>query len=164
MCKLNLRILTGKWYPQIKLQSSQKVWIWNLVSWHIKPTLYKRLLNWKKIKKKKSSYWQISVLCDTFILHPPSPIRFVLKLTCDRAVLHVAFLILVLSTEKQNPSFLKKVLAFQKICFKVRILKTFKITNGCHLKACQSLKRRAILKITCTVFLEEPMLFLLALE
>ena len=37
------------------------------------------------------------------------------------------------------------------ICFKVKILKTLKISGGCHIKTCRSLTRRAILKIPSTV-------------
>ena len=54
-----------------------------------------------------------------------------------------------------------KSLHFQKIYFKVKVLKSFKISSDCHIKACQSLKWRAILKIP---ILKEPMLFLLALK
>ena len=63
-----------------------------------------------------------------------------------------ASFILVLSTKKRYSSFLKKVFVFQKICFKVKVLKTFKISTECHIKACRSLKWRAILKIPTTVF------------
>ena len=62
-----------------------------------------------------------------------------------------AFSILMLSTEKQYSSFLKKVFVFQKIYFKVKVLKTFKISTDCHIKTCQFLERRAILKIPSTV-------------
>ena len=48
-----------------------------------------------------------------------------------------AFSILVLSTKKRYSSFLKKVFVFQKICFKVKVLKTFKIFTDCHIKACR---------------------------
>ena len=75
-----------------------------------------------------------------------------------------AFSILVLSTKKRYSSFLKKVFVFQKICFKVKVLKTFETFTDCYIKTCRSLKRRAILKIPSTVFLEEPMLFLLVLK
>ena len=75
----------------------------------------------------------------------------------------IAFSNLVLSTKELSSRFLKKALVFQKICFKV--LKTFKISSDCHMKTCRSLKRRAILKIPCTV---EPIrrtyAFLLALK
>ena len=47
--------------------------------------------------------------------------------------------------------FLKKVLVSQKICFKVKVLKTFKISTDCHIKVGRSHKRRAILKIPITV-------------
>ena len=89
-----------------------------------------------------------------------------MALASDMAVLNEnhAFSILVLSTRKQYSSFLKKVFVFQKICFKVKVLKTLKIFSDCHIKTCRSLERRAILKIPCTVDLEEPMHFLLALK
>ena len=44
-----------------------------------------------------------------------------------------AFSILMLSIEKASSSFLKKVFIFQKICFKVKVLKTFKIFSDCHI-------------------------------
>ena len=52
--------------------------------------------------------------------------------------------ILVLSTKKQYSSFLKRVCIFQKIYFKVKVLKSFKIFSDCHIKACRSLKWRAL--------------------
>ena len=66
----------------------------------------------------------------------------------DREVLYgrVAFSVLVLSTKKRYFSFLKRICVFQKNCFKVEVLKRFKISNDCHIKTCRSLKRRAILK------------------
>ena len=89
-----------------------------------------------------------------------------LLLTSDLAVLYgtdCVFKLFVLSTKELSSRFLKKALVFQKICFKV--LKTFKISSDCHMKTCRSLKRRAILKIPCTV---EPIrrtyAFLLALK
>ena len=59
------------------------------------------------------------------------------------------------------------VFIFQKICFKVKVLKTFKISTDCHIKTCRSLKERTILKIPILEkyrFLEEPVLFLLTLK
>ena len=54
-------------------------------------------------------------------------ILFILTLASDRAVLNGndVFPILVVSTKKRYSSFLKKVFVFQKICFKVKVLKTF---------------------------------------
>ena len=63
-----------------------------------------------------------------------------------------AFSILVLSTEKQLTSFLKKVFVIQKIWFKVKVLKTFKTSSDCHIKIYQSIKQRAILKIPNAIF------------
>ena len=36
--------------------------------------------------------------------------------------------------------------------FKVKVLKRFKFSTGCHIETCRSLKRRAFLKIPSTVF------------
>ena len=63
-----------------------------------------------------------------------------------------AFSVLLLSTEKRYPGFLKKVFVFQKIYFKVKVLKSFKIFTDYHGKTYRSLKQRAILKIPSTVF------------
>ena len=56
------------------------------------------------------------------------------------------------STKKQHSSILKKIFVFQKICFKVKVLKSCKISSDCHIETCRSHKRRAILKIPSTVF------------
>ena len=91
---------------------------------------------------------------------------FVLTLASDTAVLYGndAFSILVLLTKKWYSSFLKKVFTLQKICFKVKVLKTFKISADCLIKTCRSLKRGANLKIPSTDFLEEPLFFSLVLK
>ena len=62
------------------------------------------------------------------------------------------FSILVLSTKNRYPSSSLKVFVFQKIYFKVKVLKTLKVFTDCHIKTCQSLKQRAILKIPTTDF------------
>ena len=64
------------------------------------------------------------------------PILFVLTLSSDRTVLYgsVPFSILVLSTKKRYNSFLKKVFLFQKFCFKIKLLKKFKISSNCDIK------------------------------
>ena len=38
---------------------------------------------------------------------------------------------------------LEKVSLFQKISFKIKVLKTFKISSDCQIKTCRSLKRTA---------------------
>ena len=58
--------------------------------------------------------------------------------------------ILELSSKKLQ--FLEKGFRSPEICFKVKVLKTFKISTDYHIKTCLSLKRRAILKIPGTVF------------
>ena len=73
---------------------------------------------------------------------------------CDMTDLYVndSFSMIVLSTKKLYFSFLKKFFIIQKICFKVKVLKTLKVSTDYHIKACRSLKGRAILKIPSTVF------------
>ena len=81
-------------------------------------------------------------------------ILFFLTLASGRAALNrnYVFSILVVSTKKRFSSFLKKVFVFQKICFKVKVLKTFETFTDCDIKTCRSLKRKAILKIPSTSF------------
>ena len=69
--------------------------------------------------------------------------------------------ILVPSTKKQYSSFLKSLRFSENLFQSYQVLKSFKISSGCHIKACRSLKWRAIFKIP---ILKEPMLFLLALK
>ena len=82
------------------------------------------------------------------------PFLFVLALGSDGAVFfeNVAFSILVLSTKNGTPVFLKKVLVFQKTCFRIKVLKTSKISSVSHRKTYRSIKRKAILKIPSTAF------------
>ena len=77
-----------------------------------------------------------------------------LTLAFDRVVLHgtIAFSITVLSPKKQEPSFFKKVLAFQKTHFKISVLETLKISCVCCLKTYQSLKWRIIVQAPSAVF------------
>ena len=112
--------------------------------------------NWNKIFELIK--WILAKLCSLWLkVHFVLPILFVLTLASYRAVLYknVLLSILLLSTKKQcwYSSILKRVCIFQKICFKVKVLKTFKISSVCHIKTCRSLKRRAILKIPIMLFL-----------
>ena len=72
-----------------------------------------------------------------------------------------AFSMLVLSTKKL---FLKKVSVFQKICFKVKVLKTFTISIDCHIKNLPISQTEGYFENPWYRFLEEPMLFPLALK
>ena len=49
-----------------------------------------------------------------------------------------AFSILVLSTKKLYSSFSKKIFFLQKTCFKVKVLKTFKIPTDCNMPISQT--------------------------
>ena len=79
---------------------------------------------------------------------------FVLTLASERGVLYGndVLSILAVSAKKWYSSFLKKVFFFQKICFKVKVLKMFETFTDCDIKTCRSLKRKAILKIPSIVF------------
>ena len=121
-------------------------------SWYIKSTLNKRFLNGNKIFQKNK---MITGKTPFFMIGPfLFTILFLLTLVSDMAILYGndAFSILVLSTKKPHSGFLKKVLVFQKIYFKVKATKTFTIPTDCHIKTCRSLKRRAISIIPNTVF------------
>ena len=124
----------------------------HLGGWYIKSTLYTKFLNWNRIFKKIKQL--LAKLRSLLQVHFVLPILFALTLASDRAALYGnnAFSILVISTKKQYSSFQKRVWVFQKICFKIEVLKTIKISSDCHTKTCRSLKRRAILKITSTAF------------
>ena len=50
-------------------------------------------------------------------------------------------------TKKEDSTFLKKVLVFQKTCFKVQVLKMLKISSDCHTKTWLFFKWGTILKI-----------------
>ena len=118
----------------------------------MKLTLYKRLLNWNKIFKKIKQL--LAKLRFLWKVHFVLTILIILTLVSDMAVLYGndAFSILVLSTKKRYSRFLKKVFLFQKIYFKMKVLKSFKVFTDCHMKTCRSLKQKAILKIPSTVF------------
>ena len=59
-------------------------------------------------------------------------VQFVLTLAFDRAVLldNITLSIVVLATRIGTLVFLKKGLVFEAICFKAKVLKTFKISNN----------------------------------
>ena len=64
-------------------------------------------------------------------------ILFVLTLASDRVLNgNDVFSILVVSTKTRYSNFLKKLFVFQKICFKVKVLKTFETFTDCHIKTC----------------------------
>ena len=111
--------------------------------------------------KEESGYWQNFVLCDGSILYSPFYLSQHWLLTeqfCKEMLCCQSY---YFQLKKWYSGFLKSVCIFQKIYFKVKILKLFKMSSDCHVKASWSLKWRAILKIPN---LKEPMLFLLALK
>ena len=80
-----------------------------------------------------------SVLC--------TPHSTVSILVFHRGVLYenMTFSIIVLSIKRQCSVILFFI--FQKTLFKVKALKTFRIFSDCHMKICQSLKQRTVLKV-----------------
>ena len=136
----------------MKLQRFRKVGIWN-IGWLVHqiyslyevPKLKQNFRKNNQLLAKLRSFWQV------YFEHQ---ILFVLKLASDRVLLYgnLTFSILLLSTKMRYSNFFKKVYVFENICFKVEVQKTFNISSDWHIKTCQSLKRRAILKIPSTVF------------
>ena len=94
-------------------------------------------------------------------VHFALPIQFVLILAF---VLTFSFASYCFELKSDPPVFFRKGLVFQKTFFKVKILKTFKISCDCHIKPCLSLKRRAFFKNPKNLVLEEHKVFLLASE
>ena len=152
MIEFFLSILTRKRHPQIKPERLREVRIWTFGQLVHQITLYEVLKLKQKFRKKLKQL----LAKDRSLRQVPFvfPFLFVLTLASDRAILYgnVAFSILLLSIKKSYSSFQKKVFVFKKICFKVIVLKTFKVFSDFHIKKCRSLKRKAILKITSPVF------------
>ena len=122
--------------------SAYKMWkYWHLGCWYIKSTLYNRFFNCKKNLQKNK-------------VVAGKTLFFVLTLASEMAILYGndAFSILLVSAKKRYSYFEKKVFIFQKIAFKVKVLKTLKISIYCHVKTCWSCKPRVILKIPSTLF------------
>ena len=114
---------------------------------------------WNKVFKnwKTGSNWKNSFLRSSSWFFE-LPILFVLAVASARVILYgnVAFSSLVISTKKRWSSFLEKVFVFQKICFKVKLLNTFKGSSYFRVKTRLTLERRAILKIPNTDFQKNP--------
>ena len=93
-----------------------------------------------------------------------------LALASDSAVLcgNGALSVSVLSTKKRWSSFLKKVSCFNFLkkvsCFKVKVSKTFEISIDYHIKSMLISQREGFFENPYYRFLEEPMLFLLAMK
>ena len=98
---------------------------WHLGCWYIKSTLYNRFFNCKKNLQKNK-------------VVAGKTLFFVLTLASEMAILYGndAFSILLVSAKKRYSYFEKKVFIFQKIAFKVKVLKTLKISIYCHVKTC----------------------------
>ena len=122
------KILTRKKHCQIKLQPSKKT---NMDIWVVDTSnelFIRGSYTETKFSKNKVVTGKLRSLRQVnFVLI----ILFVLTLAPDVAVLYEnhAFSILVLSTKNLYSSFLKKVFLFQKISFKVKLLKTFNIST-----------------------------------
>ena len=145
------RILTGKKTPSYKTSAIKKKTP-TFASWYIKSTLFKRSPNWNEISEKIKL--SLAKLCSLWYVHFVLPILFTLTLASNREVLYgnAMFSVVALSAKKLYSSFLEKVLVFQEICFKSKVLKMFKISSDFHIKTCWSLKRRDVSKIPITLF------------
>ena len=129
---------TSKWNPN----TFKNYEYGNLSGTYIKLPIYTCASFWNKVFKK-SSYWQNSVL---WISPFCTPYSVFFSSDSNRCVLYgnCTFQVLALSTKKWYSSFVKSVSAFQKTCFRVWILKIFKISSDCLIKTCLTLKWRAI--------------------
>ena len=103
-------------------------------------------------KKEAVSGWIPFLVVGPYIFCTPHPIH--LNIGFFKAVLHGnnALSFVAFWAKNWYSRFLRKVLVFQKTSFKVGVLKTLKIPNDFNMKICRSFKRRAIFKISSTVF------------
>ena len=133
------RILTGKKAHSNKtppLTKSMNLGIW------VNDTfmLYKRLLYWNNTFKKKNN----KVITGKTPLFVIGPFRTAHSICLDIKFWQGNFVwkcyVSNLSTFnwKAVPQFFAKAFAFQKICFKVKALKTLKISADYHIKTCRS--------------------------
>ena len=107
------------------------------------------------VLKLKQNFQKVVVTGKTTVfMIGPFCTPHLISLATDGTVLYanIAVSILVLSRKKQYSSFLNKVFVFQKIGFKVKVVKTFKISSDYHIKTNRSLKRKVILKIPSKIF------------
>ena len=137
-----------KKHRHVKLQRLHKVRIWTfgLLAYQINSS--------EEVLKLKQNFQKNKVVISKtpfFVIHFVLTVLLVLTLSFDIVNFYEnnAFSILVLLTKKQYSSFLKKVFVFQK--FKVKVLKSLKTSTDCHINTCQSLKRKALLKIPSAV-------------
>ena len=145
------RILIGKAQLQIKLKCLSMKSM-NMCIWEI-GTLNQLFIRGSYTEIKFPRKWNSSK-SGFFVNSFCAPHSLCLNIRMCRSVLYgnVALSIVVLSTKKRYSGFSEKVFVFQKTCFKVKTLKTFKISSDCHMKICRSWKRRGILQIPSTVF------------
>ena len=131
-------ILTGKKHPKIKLQRWRKI----------------RILTFGSLVHQINSFQEVLKLEQIFqknkVVTGKTPL-FVIGPFCSRhsICLNIGFwqssfewkwcVFNLSSTKKHYSSFLKKVFVFEKICFKVKVLKTFETFTDCHIKTCRSL-------------------------
>ena len=146
LMSLLLRVLTGKKHPQMKLQRLPKVWIWTEAKF-LKNNVPKVWI-WTETKFSKN---KVVAGKTPFFVRGPFYTSHSICLNIGFWYGSFASKYFALSLKNDIPIFWKKVFVFQKICWKVQVLKAFKLFSNCHIKTCQSLKRRAILKIPDTV-------------
>ena len=107
----------------------------------------------EKALSNKTSILPKSMNMGIWVVGTPNQLNG-LTMASDVAVLYGndVFLFLVLWTKRRYSSFLKMVFTFQKIYFKVKVLKTFKISTDCHIKTCRSVKGRQFWKFPVPFF------------
>ena len=110
-----LRILTGKKHPKINSSTNKKYEIWACRLLVHQINSFQEVLKLKQIFQKNKA---VTGKTPLFVIGQFCSRRSIcLNIDFDRAVLNEndAFSILVVSTKKHYPSFLKKVFVFQKI-------------------------------------------------
>ena len=136
-------------HPQIKLQRFRKLWIWTF-GWLVYRinSLYEVLRLKQNFRKNKVVAAKTPFFVIGQFYTPPS---ICLNIEFWQSSFVWECCAFILSIFKRYSSYLKRLCVFQKICFKIKEMKTFKTSSDCHVKTWQSLKRRVALKVSSTV-------------
>ena len=133
--------------PSNKIPAYKKYEYGNFGPWHIKSNL--------KLKQDFQKNEAIPGKAPFFVIDPfctQHSICLNIGFSYGIFTWNVCIFNLSVSMTKRYSSFSEKLFLFQKTCFRLEVLKMFKMSTDCHIKICGALEWRTILKISCTAF------------
>ena len=119
----------------------------NCSNWYIESIIYTTFLLYFNFKEKKA----VSGKTPFFLICPFCTSYLIWLLRGQFCMEMFRFQLQYSQLKNSNPVF-ERFEFFNKTCFKVKVLKTFKIFNDCHINTCRSSKWRAFFKIPSTAF------------